>query len=146
MSLIRGRKERTRYVIREGEQINENWDNMLTIKRKLSDRKANRKRCRWPECSIRARFNSRNNRLYRWDRDHCYCKRHYQSARAIQTARWGSCKYRVHRDSTLVEHARTDAIRAYSAIEASKSRFMFTRRVLKTATPCTTPSPTQFTT
>lgn len=76
-----------RYLIREGERIDEISDNILTIKRKVSDRKANRKRCRWPKCSKRAGFNSRNNRRYRWDRDHCYCKRHYQSARAIQTAR-----------------------------------------------------------
>ena len=40
-----------RYLIREGERIDEISDNILTIKRKVSDRKANRKRCRWPKCS-----------------------------------------------------------------------------------------------
>jgi hypothetical protein len=75
-----------RYVIREGQQSKQNWE-ILTITRKLSDRKANRKRCRWSGCSDRAGFNSRNNLRIRWDRDHSYCKRHYRSASAIQTRR-----------------------------------------------------------
>jgi hypothetical protein len=73
-TIVGHRKDRVTYKMRD-------QNGYVRNTRRVGDREMNHHQCQWPGCTSRAHYRTKDDPRPRWDRDHCYCFRHYRRAR-----------------------------------------------------------------